>query len=622
MDEINVSTEKKSFSLIISCLFFLSALLFNPSIYFAPHRPWPMLFASCGALSFLAAGLIFLSPARVAELFSRMKKWVLAAFILFFLISFGQCFFIAGYSLECMGSNLIFLLVPLFICVYKKEAEKVFPYFLLVLWGWGLFLMVLARAIRSINYWRSGVSGNSNWSAAILAVATPFVVLLFYDYLRKKGISKRVTIFLCCIPALMGTGYFLYCRSAACLLAVLAASVFLFFCFLSAKWRKIFFLIGLICTIAGVLLFLRFGVDRLAGRMAYDERTVLWEGTINMIADHPLFGVGGQSFENAFVPYKPLDLFLKKHVAPRTGHPHNQILYMLASFGFAGWFCYLILHFYPLLFTAVRLWKKEEDLSILPYFFGAAVLTLHAQLDVVSVNWPTNIMELSLLGFLWHRTLFAESRGKSCIKQGKIFCKTSMVCGGILLLLACSMVCRSTYASCGVQALMTKKFTPQASRERVRNILKVYPEGYTQNYALLSFSRMILNDPLLTLEITDVMQKMHTPEYGNIHLFRGDAYSLLKKYDEAFSEYKKEARNWPLAVVPVCKMLVLAQMQKDSNAIFSLQQLLAKIMEAKNINKRMLEYILYKEPSLDLRPWLVPRKYGGQEGFGQPIQSE
>lgn len=169
---------------------------------------------------------------------------------------------------------------------------------------------------------------------------------------------------------------------------------------------------------------------------------------------------------------------------------------------------------------------------------------------------------------------------------------------------------------------MTKKFTPQASRERVRNILKVYPEGYTQNYALLSFSRMILNDPLLTLEITDVMQKMHTPEYGNIHLFRGDAYSLLKKYDEAFSEYKKEARNWPLAVVPVCKMLVLAQMQKDSNAIFSLQQLLAKIMEAKNINKRMLEYILYKEPSLDLRPWLVPRKYGGQEGFGQPIQSE
>ena len=169
---------------------------------------------------------------------------------------------------------------------------------------------------------------------------------------------------------------------------------------------------------------------------------------------------------------------------------------------------------------------------------------------------------------------------------------------------------------------MTKKFTPQASRERVRNILKVYPECYTQSYALLSFSRMILKDPLLTLEITDAMQKMHTPEYGNIHLFRGDAYSLLKKYDEAFSEYKKEARNWPLAVVPVCKMLVLAQMQKDSNAIFSLQQLLAKIMEAKNINKRMLEYILYKEPSLDLRPWLVPRKYGGQEGFGQPIQSE
>ena len=158
-------------------------------------------------------------------------------------------------------------------------------------------------------------------------------------------------------------------------------------------------------------------------------------------------------------------------------------------------------------------------------------------------------------------------------------------CGCILLLLAFSMIARSSYASCRVQELMTKRFTPQKSKEIVRNILKVYPEGYTQTYALLSFSRLILKDPALTLEITDTMLKMHIPEYGNIHLFRGDAYSLLKQYDEAFAEYKKEAHNWPLAVIPVCKMLVLAQMQNDLAAINTLQGLLASIMKAKNINK-------------------------------------
>ena len=613
--------EKKSY--FTAGLFFFFALLFNPSIYFTPHRPWPMLFASCGAVSIIASSLIFFSPERVADLFGRMKKWALAAFIIFFLIAFGQCFIIPGYSFECVGNNLIFLMIPLFICVYKKESEKIIPYFLLVLWSWGLFMMIFARCTRIINYWRSGVTGNSNWSAAVLAVATPFVVLLFYDFLRKKEYSKRCSMTLCCIPAVIGIGYFLYCRSAACFLAVAVVSIFLFFCYLPVKFRRIFIFAGIVCIIAGTVLFLRFGVDRLAGRMAYDERTVLWEGTVSMIADHPLTGVGGQSFENTFVKYKPLELFFKMYVAPRTGHPHNQILFMFASFGILGGICWMLLHFYPLIVTAFRLWKREETFAVVPYFSGAAVLTLHAMLDVVSVNWPTNIIELSLLGILWHRTLFAEGKSteKNMPLKKSVFCM-SIFCGCILFLLAFSMIARSTYASCRVQDIMTKRFTPQKSKEIVKNILKVYPEGYTQTYALLSFSRMILKDPVLTLEITDVMQSKHIPEYGNIHLFRGDAYSLLKKYDEAFAEYKKEARNWPLAVVPVCKMLVLAQMQKDASAISSLQQLLASIMKAKNINKRMLDYILYKEPSMDLQPWLIPREYGGQGGFGQPVQNE
>lgn len=614
--------EKKSY--FTAGLFFFFALLFNPSIYFAPYRPWPMLFASCGAVSILASSLIFFSPERLADLLGRMKKWALAAFIIFFLIAFGQCFFIPGYSFECVGNNLIFLMIPFFVCAYKEDVEKFVPYFLLVLWAWNLIQMVIARFSYKLPFfWRTGISGNSNWSAAVLAVATPFVVLLFYDFLRKKEYSKFFSMILCCIPAFIGLGYFLYCRSAACLLAVLAVAVFLFFCYLPEKFRRVFFITGLVCIIAGTFLFLRYGVDRLAGRMAYDERTVLWEGAVNMIADHPLTGVGGQSFENAFVKYKPLELFLKKHVATRSGHPHNQILFMFASFGVLGGICWMLLHFYPLIVTAVRLWKKEESLPVLLYFSGTAVLTLHAMLDVVSVNWPTNIIELSLLGILWHRTLFVQKKSteKNTFLKSS-YSRMSIFCGCILLLLAFSMIARSTYASCRVQDLMTKRFTPQKSKEIVKNILKVYPEGYTQTYALLSFSRMILKDPVLTLEITDVMQSKHIPEYGNIHLFRGDAHSLLKKYDEAFSEYKKEARNWPLAVVPVCKMLVLAQMQKDASAISSLQQLLASIMKAKNINKRMLEYILYKEPSMDLQPWLIPREYGGQGGFGQPVQNE
>ena len=169
---------------------------------------------------------------------------------------------------------------------------------------------------------------------------------------------------------------------------------------------------------------------------------------------------------------------------------------------------------------------------------------------------------------------------------------------------------------------MTTKYPLRESREKVRTVLRIYPEGYAQTYALLVLSRLVLNDPVLTLEITDVMKKQHIPEFANIHLFRGDALSLLKKYDEAFAEYSLEAKNRPLAVVPVCKMLVLAQKKNDRNAIFSLQQILDSVMKARNINRRMLEYILYKDPSMDLRPWLIPREYGGQGDYGRPVQNE
>lgn len=606
-------------------LFFLAVLLYNPSLFFAPGRPWPLLVFSCGALSFLALGFLLFSPEKIYTLFRKGKKSFLLPFSLFFPVAFLQGLFLKGYSPECVGLNLLFLSVPLLICVYRKNAEKYFTAFLIILWFWNLFQMLVARYSYKLPFfWRTGIAGNSNWNAALLAAATPFVVITFYKFLQKQNVSKKLSIILSLVPALVGTGYFLYCRSAAGFLAVVAVTVFLFFCFLSAKYRKIFFFAGLFCALAGALLFLHCGgIDRLAGRMAYDERLVLWQGTLDMILDHPVFGVGGQSFENAFVEYKPLELFLKKHVAPRTGHPHNHILYMIASFGLLGGLCWMFLHFYPLIVIAVKLWKSEEELSVLPYFYGSAVLTLHAMLDVLSVNWPTNIIELSLLGFLWHRVFFTKKADddKSIVLK-KSFSYASIFCGCILLFIAFSMIARSTYASCRVQDLMTKRFTPQKSREIVRNILRIYPEGYVQNYALLNFARMILKDPRLTLQIIEVMKKGHIPNYGNIHLFKGDAYSLLYKYEEAFAAYKQEAKNWPLAVIPVCKMIVLAQKNGDGAALASLQKLLAEIMKAKNINKRMLDYILYKDPSMDLQVWMIPREHGGQGGYGQAVQKE
>lgn len=612
---------------VLPWLFFFLALLFNPSLYFAPHRPWPLLAVSCGALSLTAGAFLFLSPGRVPELFRRMKPFALFAMAYFFLTALIQCFVLPGYSLECAGSNLIFVLVPLFVCVWGKKAEKPFLFFLFVLWGWGFFLMGLARMVRVKEFWLSGITANSNWSAALIAVGTPFVVLTLHEFLRKRGTPERTALILCALPAFAGLGCFLLCRSLGCFLALCAVTPFLFFCLIPVRMRRIFFLAAVICVAAGTLLYLRFGMDRLAWRLAYDSRPTIWEGAVNMIVHHPVFGVGGQSFENAFVKYRPLEYFLKLQVASRMTHPHNQVLFMCAVFGIPCALAWMFLHFYPLAVVGIRLWKKKEDLAVLPYFFGLALLTLHAQLDVVSVNWPTNVMELALLGFLWRRTLLRPEKegpeGSETLPVKPFLRNASFFCGFfILLFLVLPMVLRSTCASFLVQDLMTEKYPLNESRKKVRRVLRIYPEGYEQTYALLSFSRLILNDPVLTLEITDVMREQHVPEYSCIHLFRGDALSLLKKYDEAFVEYSLEARNWPLAVVPVCKMLVIAQKKNDQKTVASLQQILASIMKAKNINRRMLDYILYKDPFMDFHPWKIPREYGGPGWYGKPVPSE
>lgn len=101
----------------------------------------------------------------------------------------------------------------------------------------------------------------------------------------------------------------------------------------------------------------------------HQDRFYMWRGAVKMFLEHPLFGVGTGGYQS--VLYK-----MGKPEWPTHAHPHNNILYMAASFGCIGIFA-ILWFFWELIRNAWR--ERDTPLGFfilstgLVIFFGGLV---------------------------------------------------------------------------------------------------------------------------------------------------------------------------------------------------------------------------------------------------------
>lgn len=124
------------------------------------------------------------------------------------------------------------------------------------------------------------------------------------------------------------------------------------------------------------------------------ERTKLWEGTWNMIKEHPITGFGINTFSDYFPKFKPADY-------PDARYAHNSYMQMWSEIGIIGLMTFLGLIITALWTTFNKFNKKIscgfEGMLLLSLVSGWTAFLVQAALD-------TNLYSLVLITLFWFIT--------------------------------------------------------------------------------------------------------------------------------------------------------------------------------------------------------------------------
>lgn len=189
---------------------------------------------------------------------------------------------------------------------------------------------------------------NSAGSFAVMAFFASLV--LFFEKLKhfKSDRSIKMYLFGCGFIAIVILFSLILTRSKGAIAGLFFAGTVFAVLFLFGGWikthRKIIVAVCLLIMIAGVWILVSHGLkhDRLPGGNSMLVRWQYWRAAAQMIADHPLTGVGPGNFSHFYTHYKPAEAL------ESVADPHNFPLSLLTQYGPLGLVAFLAMLFIPL----------------------------------------------------------------------------------------------------------------------------------------------------------------------------------------------------------------------------------------------------------------------------------
>ena len=219
-----------------------------------------------------------------------------------------------------------------------------------------------------------------------LVIAIPVFLALI---LAK--VPKRIKLFIL-MPAVAGLMFCLYRTSSRGAWLGLAVSV-LALCVLKKSKAVI---AGLV-VLALVFFIFAPGVtkDRLKSAFVVEhgnptwERVKIWQGASNMVAAHPVLGIGVNNFVSMFPRYKPADY-------PDNRYAHNSFLQMAAEVGIPGVLIFILFLFFIFKNSLGALnrsssWIKDAGIGL---WCGLLGFNVHAAVD-------THLYSLVMAALFW-----------------------------------------------------------------------------------------------------------------------------------------------------------------------------------------------------------------------------
>ncbi|MCH8215942.1 MAG: O-antigen ligase family protein [Planctomycetes bacterium] len=199
-----------------------------------------------------------------------------------------------------------------------------------------------------------GVNGfftTRNSAGAFLLVALVALLTLWSEQKTsqsKEAASRGVRLFIPIFFIIVLGGLVLTRSKAAigslCLASLVGALHFRWRDRIRRHWKTVLLSLASVALLAATLL-VSYGLrhDRLPGGNSMLVRWQYWRATCQMIADHPILGVGPGNFADAYYRYKPMTAI------ESIADPHNVLLSLLSQYGPLGLLGFLAMIGIPIL---------------------------------------------------------------------------------------------------------------------------------------------------------------------------------------------------------------------------------------------------------------------------------
>ena len=579
---------------------------------------WTMQFFESGVAVLTIIGIALLFPRTLQRTRERLPNGLVVAMGLLFAVGLWHGIRHAGrYSVAEIGQLFLISAMPFCVCAFTGEIKRYL--------AWGLTFLWLIDVVNGFiqyygfGWFLFGMAQNINWNASLLAVTAPFAVLTVLRSVRRRpwrlALSAAVVAVTLWQIALT--------ESRGAVLGILAAGALWGFLKLGLRGRRITLFAILTAAIVGSLWFgLLIPHDAILRELSIDERVYLANSTVSMIAEHPNLGVGGPSFETEYLPFRRPEFFAMRHSAARIDHPHNQPLYVAASFGILGLLCWCYLLLEPMFFAGKRFRELDPETAL--SLLCLTGLLVHCQFDLVLERWPTNLLAMMFLGLLLHeregvpapfwrppeflrrfRLQFLVKRQRELHPQkrrGRILRPVSFAAGAVVLLLALS----TAFCCLAAEILSWNAGAAEAAGDHDRASRLHLAAASMPGSPLALKSRALYHasryDSGNAGKYYAMFAASSTPDYGYSNDYIARACVISGHPAEAIPFLKRAMELRPVSVMPLIMLESVYRMLDREGAADAVHERRNELAAYRNLDTDDLERIM-QDPDLDLHTW-------------------
>jgi O-antigen ligase len=262
----------------------------------------------------------------------------------------------------------------------KENIEKVFLSIYLSIAAVG-FIGIVYKILGIVTYdgRLEAFYSSPNYLAIYLSSGVFFGFYFLVKSFFEKAYSKKIFAHLFLVLIVLAALYFTYSYGAW-----LAVFLALFCTILVVAPQKKFLFSGLFFIVAATAFIFQFNTSKFSElvnfsqRSSFASRIMIWDASLLMIKQNPVFGIGPSNFQNY---YLALQKYFPPYLDWAVPQPHNVFLAFWLQTGFLGLIGFLLLLFFVFK-TLFKIVKNKKDAFLAAPLLGFFLYTvLHGLID-------------------------------------------------------------------------------------------------------------------------------------------------------------------------------------------------------------------------------------------------